>query len=357
MMPHLFGSSASHALVIVVVLVAFGALIVIHELGHFAAARLSRMRVERFSVGFGPVLARWRRGETEWALSAVPFGGYVKIAGMGTGEEVVDGDLGAYANQPAWRRFAVILAGPAMNYLFAVVLAAAMVASMGFPQADPAPVVGGVLEGSAAERAGLRAGDQILAVDGKPVATWQALVGEIVAHPGRPATLSVRRGDGPPSPVIATPADEGGRGKLGIEQSARLVHAGLGDSVRWGLRLTHQRAADILSGLGHMVTGRQRAELRGPLGIAQEMARSARAGAAPFLGIVWFISIALCLFNLLPLPALDGGRLVFLVYEIVTRRRVNQRVENLVHLAGFLALFGLLIAVTLFGDLARLFHR
>jgi regulator of sigma E protease len=103
-----------------------------------------------------------------------------------------------------------------------------------------------------------------------------------------------------------------------------------------------------------MVTGRQRAELRGPLGIAQEMARSARAGAAPFVTIVWFISIALALFNLLPIPALDGGRLVFLVYEIVTRRRVDQRVEGIVHLAGFIALFGLLVAVTLFGDLARM---
>jgi regulator of sigma E protease len=106
-----------------------------------------------------------------------------------------------------------------------------------------------------------------------------------------------------------------------------------------------------------MVTGKQRAELRGPVGIAQEMARSARAGAAPFVSIVWFISIALALFNLLPLPALDGGRLVFLGYELVTRRRVNQRVESFVHLAGFVALFGLIIAVTVFGDLARLLGR
>jgi regulator of sigma E protease len=356
-MPHLFGSSASHALVVLVVILAFGALVIVHELGHFLLARSCRMRVERFSVGFGPVLLRRRRRDVEWVLSAVPFGGYVKIAGMAPGEEIEDGDLGAYANQPAWRRFLVILAGPAMNYVFAVLIAAAMLASLGFREPDPSPVVGEVLAGAAAQRAGLRQGDRILAVDGRPVTTWEALVGEIVAHPGTATRLSIQRGEGPPLEIVATPEAVGGRGRLGIGQSARIVRAGAADSFVAGVHVTNQRAGEILSGLGQMVTGRQRAELRGPLGIAQEMVRSARAGAAPFITIVWFISIALALFNLLPLPALDGGRLVFLVYEIVTRRRVNQRVENIVHLAGFVALFGLLVAVTLFGDLARIFRN
>ncbi len=356
-MSHLFGSSASYTLVVLVVVAAFGVLVIVHELGHFALARLCQMRVERFSVGFGPVLLRRRRGDTEWVLSAVPFGGYVKIAGMAAGEEVEEGDRSAYANQAAWRRFLVILAGPAMNYAFAVLLAAAMLVSLGFREPDPAPLLGEVLSASAAERAGLRTGDRVLAIDGRPVATWDALVAEIVARPAKPAKLSVQRGEGAPIEIIATPDSAGGRGRLGVGQTARVVRAGPAEALLAGLRVTNQRAGEILSGLGQMVTGRQRAELRGPLGIAQEMARSARAGAAPFITIVWFISIALGLFNLLPLPALDGGRLVFLVYEIVTRKRVNQRVENIVHLAGFVALFGLLIAVTLFGDLARIFRR
>ncbi len=356
-MPHLFGSSASYTLVVLVVVLAFGVLVIVHELGHFALARLCRMRVERFSVGFGPVLLRRRRGDTEWVLSAVPFGGYVKIAGMAAGEEIEEGDRGAYANQAAWRRFLVILAGPAMNYAFAVLLAAAMLVSLGFREPDPAPLLGEVLPAGAAERAGLRTGDRVLAVDGRPVATWDALVTEIVAHPAKPAKLSVQRGEGAPIEIIATPDAAAGRGRLGVGQAARVVRAGPADALLAGLRVTNQRAGEILSGLGQMVTGRQRAELRGPLGIAQEMVRSARAGAAPFITIVWFISIALGLFNLLPLPALDGGRLVFLVYEIVTRKRVDQRVENIVHLAGFVALFGLLVAVTLFGDLARIFRR
>ena len=357
-MPPVFGASASLAVVIVLVAAAFGLLIVVHELGHFAAARLCRMRVERFSIGFGPVLLRRRGGETEWVVSLFPFGGYVRIAGMGPGEEVAPGDRSAYANQPAWRRFLVILAGPAMNYLFAVLLAAVMFATFGFRQADSSPTLGDILPGSAAERAGLRSGDRVLAVDGRPVASWEALVGEVVAHPGQPAHLTVARGGAAPIEVVAVPDSEDGRGRLGVAQGLQVVRASsAGAAIAGGARVTTERAGSILAGLGQMVTGRQRAELRGPVGIAQEMARSARAGAAPFVTIVWFISIALALFNLLPLPALDGGRLVFLVYEIVTRRRVDQRVETIVHMAGFVALFGLLIAVTVFGDLARLFHR
>lgn len=356
-MLHVFGSSASYAVVILVVILAFGALVVVHELGHLVMARLCGMRVERFSIGFGPVLLKWQKGATEWALSVIPFGGYVKIAGMGTGEEVAEDDLGAYANKPAWRRFLVILAGPAMNYATAVLLAAVMMATMGVPRADPGSVIGRIIPGGPADRAGLRSGDQVLSVDGRPVSTWEGLVAEIVAHPDKPATLSIRRGNAEPITVVATPQDVGGRGVLRVEQSATLIRAsGPSEALSGGFQLTNHRAASILSGLGQMVTGRQRAELRGPIGIAQEMARSARAGAAPFVTIVWFISIALALFNLLPLPALDGGRLVFLGYEIVTRRRVNQRVEGIVHMAGFIALFGLLLAVTLFGDLARIFR-
>ena len=357
-MSHLFGASASQALVILLVVVAFGLLVIVHELGHFAVARLSGMRVERFSVGFGPVLLRRRFGETEWAISAIPFGGYVSIAGMGPTEAVEAEDEGAFAHKPAWKRFAVILAGPAMNYLTAILLAAALVVSLGIPQHEQAPIIGELVAGGAAERAGLRPGDRVLSVDGKAVASWPELVAEVVSRPGVAARVEVARaGSEAPVALEVTPRDAGGRGQLGIVQSSRMVKAGPGEAFAAGLRLTNERSAEILRGLGQMVTGRQKGELRGPVGIAHEMARSARAGVAPFLGLVWLVSIALALFNLLPIPALDGGRLVFLVYEIVTRRRVNQRVEQFVHLAGFIALFGLLLAVTLFGDLPSLFRR
>ncbi len=293
---------------VLVTVLAFGLLIVIHELGHYLAARWSGMRVERFSIGFGPVVWSSRRGDTEWAVSAVPLGGYVKIAGMAPGEDLPEGDTGAYSAKPAWKRFLVILAGPAMNYLLAVVLAVLLIATMGLKEPDQTAGVGDVLPGGAAERAGLRAGDRIVTAGGAPVADWKGLVEAIRAHPGQDLVLGVVRagdGAGAPVPVTLRPDDAGGVGKAGIAPSLRTV----------------------------------------------------RAGAAPFLMMVWLISSMLAIFNFLPLPALDGGRLAFLGYEIVTRRPVNQRVEALIHTVGFVLLLGLLLGVTLFGDLPRLFRR
>jgi regulator of sigma E protease len=344
----------SGAVAVAVVVLAFGLLIVVHELGHFALARVFGMRVERFSVGFGPVLLRRTLGDTEWAISAVPFGGYVRIAGMAPGEEIDPADRSAYANQAAWRRFLVILAGPAMNALTAIALAAALLATIGFLEADPRAAIGEVVEGGAAARGGLRPGDRVVAVDGRPVESWQELVAAVVASPGRPLALDVDRAGAGTLRLEVTPEDAGGRGRLGVAPATRLLRVPGARAFPEAVRITAARAVETVTGLGQAFRRDRRAELRGPLGIAQEMVRSAHAGTGPFLRIVWFISIVLAVFNLLPIPALDGGRLVFLGYEIVTRRRVNQRVENFVHLAGFLALFGLILAVTVFGDLARL---
>jgi regulator of sigma E protease len=345
---------------VIVTVLAFGLLIVIHELGHYLAARGSGMRVERFSVGFGPVVWSRRRGDTEWAVSAVPLGGYVKIAGMAPGEDLPPGDTGAYSAKPAWKRFLVIMAGPAMNYLLAVVLAVLLIATMGLKEPDQSSAVGDVIPGGAAERAGLRAGDRIVSAGGAPVSDWKGLVEAIRAHPGQDLVLGVERAaepGKPPAAVTLRPDDAGGIGKAGIAPSLRSVRAGLLESVALGFRRTNEKAGEILGGLGQVVTRKQKAELQGPIGIAQEMTRSARAGAAPFLMMVWLISIMLAIFNFLPLPALDGGRLLFLAYEMVTGRPVNQKAEAVIHTVGFVLLLGLLLAVTLFGDLPRLFRR
>jgi regulator of sigma E protease len=346
---------------IAVTVLAFGLLIVIHELGHYLAARWSGMRVERFSIGFGPVIWSRRRGDTEWAVSAVPLGGYVKIAGMAPGEEIAADDRSAYSHQPAWRRFIVILAGPAMNYLLAVVLAAGLIATMGLREPDSTSTIGDVIGGGAAERAGLRPGDRVVGAAGAPVDGWTALVAAVRAHPGRDLSLQVERSGAPAgSPPVAMtirPDDSGGIGKAGIGPHLRAVQAGPAEAVAMAFQKTNDKAGEILGGLGQVVTRKQKAELQGPLGIAQEMTRSARAGAAPFLMMVWLISLMLAIFNFLPLPALDGGRLVFLVYEIVARRPVNQKAEAVIHTVGFLALIALLLGVTFFGDLPRLFRR
>jgi regulator of sigma E protease len=231
---------------------------------------------------------------------------------------------------------------------------------MGLKEPDQTSAVGDVIPGGAAERAGLRPGDRIVTAGGAPVADWKGLVEAIRAHPGKDLVLGVERAaepGKPPAAVTLRPDDAGGIGKAGIAPSLRSVRAGLLESVALGFRRTNEKAGEILGGLGQVVTRKQKAELQGPIGIAQEMTRSARAGAAPFLMMVWLISIMLAIFNFLPLPALDGGRLLFLAYEIVTGRPVNQKAEAVIHTVGFVLLLGLLLAVTLFGDLPRLFRR
>ena len=346
------------ALAIVAAVLAVSLLIVVHEAGHFLAARRFGMRVERFSVGFGPVLLSFRRGDTEFAISALPLGGYVKISGMGPGEQGDPADGRLFANQAAWRRFLVILAGPAMNYVTAILVAWGLLATLGLRAPDPSPRLGAPQPGMPAEVAGLRAGDRVAAVAGRPVASWSELVDELRRHPGEPIVLEIVRGEAETAQrleVPVTPRDDGGVGRVGVAQGTFLVRTGPLTALVEAFERTNANAALQLGAFGSIFSKKQRVE--GPVGIARELVRGARAGVEPFLGLVWTISVVLAILNLLPVPALDGGRLVFLGYEIVTRRRVDERVEHALHLVGFILLVGLLLAVTLFGDLPRLLGR
>jgi regulator of sigma E protease len=336
---------------VVAAILAVSILIIVHEAGHYLAARGVGMRVERFSIGFGPVLLSFRRGDTLFAISAIPIGGYVSVAGTGAG--VSPDDPGAYANKAAWRRFAFVLAGPLMNYLAAVLVAWALLAGPGLGVVDPSARVGTVVPGRAAEAAGLRTGDRIESVAGTPVRSWEELVREIQRHPGEEVVLEVVRADGVREPVRITPRDEGGVGRVGLGPADVTVRTGPLEGLPLAVGLTNANLSAQLSAFASIFTRKQKAELSGPIGIAQELVRGARAGIERFLKLVWTISVGLAVLNLLPFPALDGSRLLFLGYELVTRRRVNERVESLIHAGGFVVLLILILAVS-FGDVARL---
>jgi regulator of sigma E protease len=345
------------ALSVVAAILAVSLLIIVHEAGHYLAAKRFGMRVERFSVGFGPVLLSFRRGETEFAISALPLGGYVRIAGMAPGEAGDAADRGLFSNHAAWRRFLVILAGPAMNYLAAILVAWFLLATLGLHAPDPSSRLGVIVPGSPAERAGLQPGDRVVVVAERPVDSFAALVEEVQRHPGEEIPVEVARGDdrGERLTLRLTPRDEGGVGKIGVGQARVLVREGAGEALLDAIDRTNANAALQLRAFGSVFSQRQRVE--GPVGIARELVRGAREGLEPFLGLVWTISVVLAILNLLPVPALDGGRLAFLGYEILTRRRVNERVEHWFHVAGFFLLVGLIVAVTIFGDLPRLLGK
>lgn len=339
---------------IVAAILAVSLLIVVHECGHYFAARAAGMRVERFSFGFGPVLLSFRRGDTLFALSAIPIGGYVSVAGAGTAAEVDPADQGAYANKPAWRRFVFVLAGPVMNWVAAVLVAWVLLASFGLGVPDPSARVGQLVPGMPAEQAGLQPGDRVTSVGGVPVQTWDDLVAQIRSHAGEPIAFEVLRGEGDAArPLAVTVTPQKKDGKVGFGP-AKIVHRrGTLQALPEAVAATNANLVAQLKGFASIFARKQSAELSGPIGIAQELVRGARAGVERFLELVWTISVGLAVLNLLPFPALDGSRLLFLAYELVTRRRVNERVEGLIHTGGFVVLLAVLLAVS-FGDVARL---
>jgi regulator of sigma E protease len=331
-------------------LLALSALVALHELGHFALARAFRMRVDRYSIGFGPVLLSFKRGDTEYALSMLPFGGYVKIAGMAPQDGTEADDPASYANKPAWQRFLTIAAGPVMNYLIAFVLLATL-NGLGRPQPVAQPYLGDITPNSPAALGGLKPDDLVVSVDGKPVDSFNQLVDFIRGSNGQPLALTVRRGASE-LPLSVTPHLDQGFYRIGATPKTELKKLAWGAAIVDAAEETALANVKILTMLGDKLTGHGHLELGGTVEVVAQTSEAARAGAAMFFMVLVQISIFLALFNLLPLPALDGGRLFFLLIEMVARRPVNQRLETTVHAMGFLMLLTFMAYLTV-GDVRK----
>jgi regulator of sigma E protease len=335
-----------------ITIVGLGLLIAAHEAGHLLLARLMGMRVEVYSLGFGPRIAGFRRGETEYRISALPFGGYCKIAGFTPDDPAAQdpSDLGSYMNKPAWKRFLVIAAGPGVNYLLAFLIILALYPTHGFFNTSTTRVE--VIPGGPAAVAGMQSGDRIERIDGVPIGSFEVLMREL-QKPGAPAVrrIEVTR-DGKTVPLVVRPVG----GRIQVKQFNELRKLSWAAAVPRAARDVWALNGAAVSGLVGLFQGRGGASIAGPIGIVTQASAEVRRGAADFLATLAFISVSLGLFNFLPVPALDGGRLVFLGYELIFRRRVDPRKETMVHLVGFLLLLAVVIGVTVFGDLPRLFR-
>ena len=347
---------AAPLMAIVVAVVGLGLLIAAHEAGHLVLARLMGMRVETYSLGFGPRIAGFRHGETDYRLSALPLGGYCKIAGFTPDDPAAQdpSDAGSYMNKPAWRRFLVIAAGPGVNYLTAFLIIAVLYASQGFPDLTTNRIE--VIPGGPAAAAGLQTSDEVVSVDGVPVQSFEDLRREL-QRPGAPPERRievVRQGER--KALAVRPVN----GTISVKTDRVLMRLPVTEAVPRALHDVWALNAATLSALADVVRGKGSASLAGPVAIVRQASAEVKRGIADFASILANISVALALFNLLPVPALDGGRLVFLGFELITRRKVNQRFESVVHVVGMLLLLGVLVSVVLFSDLQlgrRLFSR
>jgi regulator of sigma E protease len=440
--------------------VVIGVLILIHELGHFAVARWVGVGVERFSIGFGPVLLRWRGKETEYCLSAIPMGGYVKMMGeenpLEGGGALPYDPKKAFALKPLWARFLIVFAGPGMNFVLAAVIVAVVLATVGRPVLPP--VVGRVAESSPAASAGLHTGDVVVAVDGKPVSYWEDADRAVSKAEGRPLRLTIRRADGTMHTVTVTPqrttiqdpvlreartvwdiganpqgvpqisavnpgspAEAAGlkpgdtvisvagtpvyaaedmvkiirarpRQKLPIEierdgrrmtlnvtpnaeeekapgggtiQVGR-IQAGIGSKAvafvpynpvqaLWhGVLWTKDMTVVTVKGFWKLVVGAiDRSNIGGPIQIASMAGQQAREGVSQLAMFTALISVNLAVLNLLPVPMLDGGHLLFFILEAVLGRPLSLRKREAAQQLGFVLLL-LLMGYAIYNDLVRI---
>jgi regulator of sigma E protease len=345
--------------------VALGVLVFVHELGHFAVAKRIGVRVLRFSIGFGPIIFSRRRGETEYALSAVPMGGYVKMLGEedDAEAEVAAEPERAFSTQPPARRAAIVFAGPAMNFVFAFLTYAVLFVAVGVELPSSEPRVGGVSAGLPAEHAGLQAGDRVVAVNDVPVTTWEALSKSVLDSGGARLRLTVER-NGAQFPIEVTPElhetrtlfgeDAGKVYRIGIEASHEWSQVGPLTAVGMAAQQTWAATAVVVKGLVLMVQGRvPLRELGGPIAIARAAGQQARAGVRYFLSMLAFLSINLGVLNLLPIPALDGGHLAFFAVEGLLRRPLRPRQREIAQQVGLLLLITLMVFV-FYNDIHRL---
>ncbi len=339
----------------------FGIIIFVHEFGHYALAKLSGIFVEEFSIGMGPKIVSKKWGETSYSLRVLPIGGFCKMAGE-AGEEdsntqTVPRDR-RFDGKPALSRMAVIFAGPLMNFVFAAVLFAVLFSFLGIP-VDYQNEIGQVQPDSIAEEAGFLEGDRIIKINEKPIETWQDVVGVIHNSPEEELNITVVRNDAPLNIKVIPGLDEETElGMIGIVPGEPILQkVGILTGIKDGIINTMELTVLIIQGLVQLVTGEVSPEgVAGPLGIIQMIGESAEFGLIYLINFTAFLSVNLGLLNLLPIPALDGSRLLFLLLEVVRGKPINPAKENFVHLIGFFLLMLLMVVIT-YQDVARLFVR
>ncbi len=355
-------------------------LIFVHELGHFLVARWNKVRVEVFSIGFGRELFGWYdRHGTRWKVSAVPLGGYVKMFGQGTPDPAdlpegtpppslsADDMAVSFNHKRLWQRALIVVAGPAANFLFAVILTSIVFATMG--QQLTATNIGAVTPGSAAEAAGLRPGDKVLAANGQPVRSFQDLASLVSIGLGEPLKLQIRRADFrrgdrvleiDARPKLVEVKDIFGTvhpiGLLGVRSSGpgEVVHYGPATAIWVATVETYRTAASMLKTIGQMLTGvRPPNEVAGVISIAQMSSNVFNEGLWATVSFIVLISINLGLINLFPVPLLDGGHLMFYFFEAVSGRQLGRRAEEWGMRLG-LALVLSLMLFAAWNDLVRI---
>lgn len=339
------------AIWVILAILMIGIMILVHELGHFVVGRLCGIGVEEFSIGFGPKIFGWRKKEIDYSLRAIPLGGYVRF----TGEDEDSADANAFNNHPVWKRFLTVVAGASMNFVLAFVAILLLFSLYGVIQV---PEFSAVEPGSPAEMAGLMAGDRVVAVDGIEISYDQQGFNEMyelfsARTDGTPFQLTIERGGEEFDVSVSKAQTEEGAWQMGVL---------LGVTRRVSFPLAFEASCQAFVGMSGMLLdflknlvfrGEGVEQVSGTVGAIGQASQYIQQGFDMVLNVFASISLNLGIMNLLPLPALDGGRLVFLAIEGIFRKPVPRDKEGMVHAVGMILLFGLMIVLT-YSDIMKM---
>ena len=329
----------------------FGILVTVHEFGHFITAKLTGMKVEEFSIGFGPNIYQQQEGETLYSLRMLPLGGYNKIAGMDP-DDPEDPERG-FNSKPVTSRMLVILAGSLMNILLPVVIFFGLFLAFGMDVPENKPVLGQIIEGYPAEQSGLKEGDRILSINGKPVHEWLDIRKNIADSGMQPIPFEIQR-DQEKLTITVTPGvnPETGKPFIGVVSSLKNVRLTPVQAVVASVTATKNIIKNMYASLYHMVTGKTKAEFSGPVGVAKMAGEVAHKGFDRLMQFTAMLSLNLAIINLLPLPALDGGHFLILLIEAVTGHKLGKTAMQNIQKVGVAMILALTIFAT-FKDLTR----
>ena len=333
-------------------LIVLGVLVIVHEFGHFIVAKSIGVRVEKFSIGFGPKICSVKKGDTEYLVSAIPLGGYVKMSGDEPGESIT-GKRWEFLSRSVFDRFKIIVAGPLLNYILAFIIFS-VIFMFGSPTMTTE--VGSLLKDYPAVAQGVKVGDKILTVDGKDVKYWEDMTEIMHKHVDGPMTLSIRRGpqvfEMKIAPTIRKMKDIFGKETtialigIGPSQNIEKVKYGFFASISMGSKKLIQLTALTYKALWSIIIGRMslKESMTGPIGIFVITGQAAKMGFIYIFHLMGILSASLALFNILPFPVLDGGHILFLAIEKIRGKPLSLKAQEAIANVGIT----LLIMFTIF---------
>lgn len=348
---------------IIIALLVFSFIVLIHELGHFLLAKRAGIKVEEFSIGMGPRIFTVKGKETNYSIKLLPLGGSCMMLGEDEDEEKTEG---SFNSKGVLDRFLVIFAGPFFNFILAFVISVLIITNVGIDR----PYVAEAISGYPASEAGIEAGDEILQLDNKNITIYREIPLYVYMHPGKTIEVKVRRGEGQEAQIlnfslVPKYSTERGNYLIGIRPENRVMLKNPLSVIAYSLNEVRYNISMTVEGLAHMVRGRLKADqISGPVAIVKAIGDTVEESKPDGFRIVLLnlgafmalLSANLGVMNLLPIPALDGGRILFILIEAVLRKPLNRKAEGYIHFAGF-ALLMVLMVFILFNDIRHLIFK